>query len=78
MPQEASGIEVSWEQEEELEAPIEPGQVVGTVTVTAENGVLAEYPITVKERIGRVRWGETFLRVLSGIIGREQIRKTVD
>ena len=76
--QEASGIEVSWEQEEELEAPIEPGQVVGTVTVTAENGVLAEYPITVKERIGRVRWGETFLRVLSGIIGREQIRKTVD
>ena len=52
------------ELEEELTAPVEKGQRVGTLTVTAGDEVLAELPLAAAEAVERLSYGQILLRCL--------------
>ena len=54
---------------ENCEAPVEAGQVLGTLRVLAGKELLAEIPLTAAEEIPRLSFGQIWLRVLLKIAG---------
>ena len=53
---------------ESLEAPVEAGQVLGTLRLKAGDEVLAELPLTAPEAVPRLTFWDLWLRVLAGIL----------
>ena len=53
---------------ENCEAPVERGQVLGTLRVLAGKEVLAELPLTAAEAVPRLSFGQIWLRVLMAIV----------
>ena len=53
---------------ENCEAPVEQGQVLGTLRLLAGKEVLAELPLTVPETVPRLSFGQIWLRVLAAIV----------
>ncbi len=53
--------------EEILEAPVEAGQRLGTLTVEANGDLIAEIPIVAQEAVPRLTWGQIFVRLLRGV-----------
>ena len=74
----ASGVVREVELPEEISAPVAAGDVIGTLTVSDENGVLAQLDITAGADVQRLTWGQLFRTVLRGIFGCEHSVKTVD
>ena len=60
----AAGAERTVELAESVEAPVEAGQQLGQVTVTAGDEVLAAVPILAGEAVPRLTWSQMFLRLL--------------
>ena len=50
--------------EEEVTAPVSRGQRLGTMTVRAEEQILAQIPLVAESGIERLTWGQIFLRVI--------------
>lgn len=50
--------------QEDLLAPVEKGQTVGTLTVQSGDTTLAELPLTAAESVERMTWGDLFARLL--------------
>ena len=48
----------------ELEAPVEKGQQIGTLTVEADGDLLAQIPLVARESVPRLTWGQIFTRLL--------------
>lgn len=57
-------LTVQTEMEAALSAPVEKGQRVGTLTVTAGDEVLAELPLVAAEGVERLSYGQILLRCL--------------
>ena len=51
----------------QLEAPVERGRQIGTLTVTCGETVLARLPVTALDEAGRLGFGDLFLRLLGRI-----------
>ena len=49
---------------EDLVAPVEKGQTVGTLTVQCGDATLAELPLTAADTVERMTWGNLFVRLL--------------
>ena len=49
---------------EDLVAPVEKGQTVGTLTVQCGDVTLAELPLTAADTVERMTWGDLFVRLL--------------
>ena len=49
---------------EDLVAPVEKGQTVGTLTVQCGDDTLAELPLTAADTVERMTWGDLFVRLL--------------
>ena len=49
---------------EDLVAPVEKGQTVGTLTVQCGDATLAELPLTAADTVERMTWGDLFVRML--------------
>ena len=49
---------------EDLVAPVEKGQTVGTLTVQSGDATLAELPLTAADTVERMTWGNLFVRLL--------------
>ncbi len=49
---------------EDLVAPVEKGQTVGTLTVQCGDATLAELPLTAADTVERMTWGDLFARLL--------------
>ena len=62
-----SSVTRQLELEERLEAPVERGQVVGTLRILAGERLLKELPLTADRDIPRLSWGEIFLRILRAV-----------
>ena len=60
----AAGVERTVELAESVEAPVEAGQQLGQVTVTAGDTVVATVPILAGEAVPRLTWSDMFLRML--------------
>ena len=50
--------------QEDLLAPVEKGQTVGTLTVQSGDTTLAELPLTAAAAVERMTWGDLFARLL--------------
>lgn len=48
----------------DVEAPVEKGQIVGTITVKKDGEVAAVYPVKAKNEVKKLRFGIAFLRLL--------------
>ena len=53
---------------EAVEAPVETGQVLGTLRVRAGDEILAEVPLIAAEAVPRLTFWKLWLRVLQGIV----------
>lgn len=51
----------------DVEAPVEKGQILGSVTFKADGKVIAEYKLTAKEDVRRITLGDMALRILSSL-----------
>ena len=49
---------------EDLVAPVEKGQTVGSLTVQCGDATLAELPLTAADTVERMTWGDLFVRLL--------------
>ena len=65
----AASISREIELAEDCEAPVEQGQVLGTLRVLAGKELLAEIPLQAAEAVPRLRFGEIWMRVLLSIAG---------
>ncbi len=52
---------------QDVEAPVETGQIVGEVTLTLNGETLAVYPIRVTESVARLDFGASFSRLLAAL-----------
>ena len=50
--------------EAEIKAPVEKGQVLGTLTVKAEGHAVKEIPLVASRAVDRLRWSDLFVLVL--------------
>lgn len=53
--------------EETVTAPVSQGQRLGTMTIKAGDQVLAQVPLVAEEPVGRLSWGDLFLKVLKKV-----------
>ena len=53
--------------EEVLDAPVERGQVVGTLRITADGQLLKELPLTAPRDVPRLSYGSIWLRLLRAV-----------
>ncbi len=53
----------------DVEAPVEKGQIVGTVTVKKDGETAAVYPVRAKNEVKKLRFGMAFLRLLRSACG---------
>ena len=63
----AAGLTREIELVEEAEAPVEAGQVLGTLRLKSGGELLAELPLTAPEAVPRLTYWDLWLRVLLGI-----------
>ena len=54
----------------DVEAPVEKGQILGSVTFKADGEVIAEYKLTAKESVRKIKLGDMILRMLSSLSAR--------
>ena len=52
---------------ENVTAPVEKGQRLGTLTVEAGGDVVAEFPLVAAEAVPRLTWGQVMLEMLRGL-----------
>lgn len=52
---------------EEVTAPVSQGQRLGTLTVKAGEQILAEIPLVAQKPVGRLSWGDLFLKMLKNL-----------
>lgn len=52
---------------EDVEAPVAKGQIVGTVTVTRDGEVLAEYPVRAADDVPKLTFGICLLRLIAAV-----------
>lgn len=52
---------------QDVEAPVEPGQVVGEITLSLNDETLAVYPIRVAAGVARLDFGASFSRLLTAL-----------
>ncbi len=64
---EEKGLNCTVALSEDLEAPVEAEQIVGTVTVSREGKVLAEYPLRAAREVERLSFGICLYRLFSAI-----------
>ena len=62
-----SQVETTVELAESVEAPVEQGQKLGTLTVTAGGQVVATVPIVAPERVERLTWWQMTVEILRGM-----------
>ena len=60
-------VETTVELAESVEAPVEQGQKLGTLTVTAGGQVVATVPIVAPERVERLTWWQMTVEILRGM-----------
>ena len=60
-------VEMHAELEPEVTAPVEKGQTLGTLTVTAGGETITSLPLVAPERIERLTLGELMLEILQGV-----------
>ncbi len=61
-----SQVEIQAELEPEVTAPVEKGQTLGTLTVTAGGETIASLPLVAPERVERLTWSQLMLQILRG------------
>ena len=54
---------------EELDAPVEAGRQIGTLTVRAGDEILAELPLTAEREVPRLDWWQITVRLLRDLCG---------
>ena len=59
-----SGISTRVEQEESVTAPVSKGQRLGTLQILSGEQVLSQIPLVAETSVGRLSWGQLFLRAL--------------
>ena len=64
----AAAVTRTLELAEELEAPVEAGQILGMLRVRAGDELLAELPLTAPETVPRLRFGQIWLRLLLSVV----------
>lgn len=69
---EESKIEAEVEIATDVEAPVEKGQRIGSITFKLNGTTLAEYPLTAKEEVGKLTVLEVMRRLLSSLSVRAQ------
>ena len=57
-------VSTQMELEPEVTAPVSKGQRLGTLSVKAGEQILAQIPLVAAESVGRLTWGQMFLRIL--------------
>ena len=62
-----NGITMDLSVLEEVTAPVEKGQRLGTLTVKSGDEVLQEFPLTANQDIPRLTWSDLFLRILKRV-----------
>ena len=55
------------EMDPEVEAPVSKGQRLGTMYVRSGQQVLAQIPIVAQDAVGRLSWGQVFLKLLKQV-----------
>ena len=61
-----SQVEIQAELEPMVTAPVEKGQTLGTLTVTAGGETIASLPLVAPERVERLTWSQLMLQILRG------------
>ena len=69
---EESKIEAEVEIATDVEAPVEKGQRIGSITFKLNGTTLAEYPLTAKEEVAKLTVFEMMRRLLSSLSVRAQ------
>ena len=69
---EESKIEANVEIATDVEAPVEKGQILGSITIKLNGTTLAEYPLTAKEEVAKLTVFEMMRRLLSSLSVRAQ------
>ena len=64
----AGGLTRTVKLQEDLSAPVEKGQAVGTLTVQSGDTTLAELPLTAAAAVERMTWGDLFTRLLRAAV----------
>ena len=60
-------VTTDFQLEESITAPVSRGQRLGTMTVRAEEQILAEIPLVAETAVPRLTWGDLFLKLLGRI-----------
>lgn len=47
-----------------VQAPVEQGQTLGTITLKAGETVISEIPLVAEENVERLRWGDLFIKMV--------------
>lgn len=64
---EERGLTCTVSLDSDVEAPVEKGQVVGTVTIAKDGECLAEYPVRAAVKVGRLTFGVCLMRLFTSI-----------
>ena len=64
---EGKGLDCTVTLAEDVEAPVEKGQIVGSVTVAKDGQTVAEYPVRAADTVGRLTFGVCLSRLFSAI-----------
>lgn len=64
----AASVTRELEQAEGVQAPVELGQVLGTLRIKAGEELLAELPLTAPEPVSRLSFGQIWLRLLQSLL----------
>ncbi len=63
----AAGVETSVRVDESVTAPVEPGQTLGTLTITSGDRTIAERALVAPEGVEALHWGDMFRQMLRAL-----------
>ena len=63
----AAGVETSVRVDESVTAPVEPGQTLGTLTITSGDRTIAERALVAPEGVEALHWGDVFRQLLRAL-----------
>ena len=63
----AAGIETNVRVDESVTAPVEPGQTLGTLTITSGDRTIAERALVAPEGVEALHWGDVFRQMLRAL-----------
>ena len=63
----AAGVETSVRVDESVTAPVEPGQTLGTLTITSGDLTIAERALVAPEGVEALHWGDVFRQMLRAL-----------